>query len=45
MKTKQILMVQGHPDATEPHLCHALAASYTSGAEKAGHTVRLIMKL
>jgi putative NADPH-quinone reductase len=42
MKTKQILLIQGHPDATEPHLCHALASSYTKGAEEAGHIVRTI---
>ncbi len=29
--TKKILLIQGHPDASEPHLCHALAASYLAG--------------
>jgi putative NADPH-quinone reductase len=38
--SKQILIIQGHPDATQPHLCHALASSYSVGAEGAGHTVR-----
>ena len=38
--SKQILIIQGHPDATQPHLCHALASSYSFGAEGAGHTVR-----
>ena len=42
MKTKRILLIQGHPDVSEPHLCHALASSYTIGAEETGHTVRLI---
>jgi putative NADPH-quinone reductase len=42
MKTKHILLIQGHPDATEPHLCHALSSSYTNGAETAGHIVRTI---
>ncbi len=42
METKHILVIQGHPDSTEPHLCHALATSYTSGAEEAGHLVRKI---
>lgn len=37
-----ILIIQGHPDRAEPHLCHALADAYASGAEKAGHTVRRI---
>ena len=40
MNTKRVLLIQGHPDATEPHLCHALAASYTEAAEDAGHAVR-----
>jgi len=40
--TKRILLIQGHPDASEPHLCHALAASYTEGATRAGHTLRQI---
>jgi putative NADPH-quinone reductase len=39
---KKILLIQGHPDASEPHLGHALAASYRAGAEEAGHTVRQI---
>ena len=38
--SKQILLIQAHPDTTQPHLCHALASSYASGAEKAGHLVR-----
>lgn len=37
---KRILLIQGHPDASEPHLCHALALSYSAGAEDAGHLVR-----
>ena len=40
--SKRILIIQGHPDASEPHLCHALASSYSTGAESAGHTVRHI---
>ena len=42
MDTKRVLLIQGHPDASEPHLCHALAASYTQGAEDAGYTVRRV---
>ena len=38
--SKRILIIQGHPDASQPHLCHALASSYNTGAESAGHTVR-----
>jgi putative NADPH-quinone reductase len=40
MKSKRILLIQGHPDASEPHLCHALASSYAAGAAEAGHSVR-----
>jgi putative NADPH-quinone reductase len=38
--SKRILLIQGHPDASQPHLCHALASSYNTAAERAGHTVR-----
>jgi hypothetical protein len=24
--SKRILFIQGHPDASQPHLCHALAS-------------------
>ena len=37
---KNILLIQGHPDASQEHLCHALADAYAGGAEGAGHTVR-----
>ena len=40
--TKRILVVQGHPDGGESHLCHALAASYAKGAADAGHPLRQI---
>jgi putative NADPH-quinone reductase len=39
---KRILIIQAHPDASHPHLCHALAESYAKGAETAGHTVRQV---
>ena len=42
MHTKRTLLIQGHPDASEPHLCHALASVYSEGAEEAGHTVRRV---
>ena len=42
MNSKRILLVQGHPDAGEPHLCHSLASSYAKGAEDAGHSTRHI---
>ncbi len=38
--SKRILVVQGHPDNSTPHLCHALAASYTEGAVSSGFSVR-----
>jgi putative NADPH-quinone reductase len=40
--TKRILIIQGHPDASAPHLCHLLAESYTAGAVAAGHETRQI---
>jgi putative NADPH-quinone reductase len=39
---RRILIVQGHPDATTPHFCHALAAAYAEGARAAGHEVRAV---
>jgi putative NADPH-quinone reductase len=42
MMSKRILIIQGHPDASAPHLCHALASSYAQGAEGASHAVRYI---
>ena len=38
----RILVIQGHPDGGEPHLCHALAASYAKGAADAAHPLRRI---
>ncbi|MBW8298809.1 MAG: NAD(P)H-dependent oxidoreductase [Hydrogenophaga sp.] len=35
----RILIIQGHPDPSEPHFCHALADAYATGAAGAGHTV------
>lgn len=37
-----ILIIQGHPDNSVSHLCHALAAAYAEGAEEGGHLVRRI---
>jgi putative NADPH-quinone reductase len=42
MTTKRILLIQGHPEATPQHLCHALAAAYAEGAREAGHEVRSV---
>ena len=38
----RILILQGHPDASEQHFNHALADAYTRGAEDHGHDVRRI---
>ena len=40
MNSKRILLIQGHPDASEPHFCHALASSYAEGAADASHSAR-----
>lgn len=40
--SRRISIIQGHPDADAPHLCHALADAYRAGAEAAGHEVRRI---
>jgi len=40
--SKRILVIQGHPDGSEPHLCHALAESYAEGAADGGHSLRQI---
>ncbi|RYF39124.1 MAG: flavodoxin family protein [Comamonadaceae bacterium] len=40
MKSRNILIIQGHPDPGPPRLCHALADSYAEGALDAGHAVR-----
>lgn len=38
----RILILQGHPDVAERHLCHALAESYRKGAVSAGRDVRVV---
>ncbi len=37
---KRILLIQGHPDTAQDHLCHALASAYAAGAIGVGHEVR-----
>jgi len=41
-KTRQILLIQGHPDVAHPHFGHALADAYARGAGVAGHTVERV---
>ena len=40
--TTRIAIIQGHPDATSRHLCHALADAYAEGAREAGAEVRML---
>ena len=42
MNERRVVLIQGHPDAIAPHLCHALADAYAEGAQGAGHEVRRI---
>lgn len=39
---KRILLIQGHPDASRRHLCHALEDAYAAGAEAANHEVKRV---
>jgi putative NADPH-quinone reductase len=39
---KNVLIVQGHPDANATHLCHAIAEEYQRAAEENGHNVEVI---
>lgn len=40
--SRRITIIQGHPDPGGGHFSHALAVTYTKGAEAAGHQVRRI---
>jgi putative NADPH-quinone reductase len=42
MYAPRILLIQGHPDASKPHLCHALADAYAEGARAGGFELRTI---
>ena len=39
---KRIAIIQGHPDSTVRHFCHALADEYAKGAEDGVHEVKRI---
>jgi putative NADPH-quinone reductase len=41
--SKRILLIQAHPDASQKHLCHALAKSYAKGAQSNAHSVRNVV--
>lgn len=36
----RILLIQGHPDPNQDHLCHTLSDAYARGAAQAGHELR-----
>lgn len=40
--SKNIVIVQGHPDSGGNHFCHALADAYAAGAKEAGHIVSVV---
>ena len=37
---KRILLIQGHPDSNQHHLCHALEDAYAQGAQAADHEIQ-----
>jgi putative NADPH-quinone reductase len=39
---QHIVILQGHPDSSVRHFCHALADEYAKGAEDGGHEVKRI---
>ena len=42
MTPRKILLIQGHPDNAQRHLCHGLEGAYADGARTAGHAVRCV---
>lgn len=40
---RRVVVIQGHPDSSGHHLCHALAEAYAEGARQAGHEVRFVV--
>lgn len=41
-RQRDILILNGHPDRSRTHFCHALTEAYAEGAREAGHRVSLI---
>ncbi|MGB7242647.1 MAG: NAD(P)H-dependent oxidoreductase [Sulfitobacter sp.] len=37
-----VLILQGHPDRAQTHLCHAIADAYGAAAEQNGHSVKVV---
>jgi putative NADPH-quinone reductase len=42
MTGRRIVLLEGHPDATAAHLCHALADAYALGTTQGGHELRRV---
>ncbi|CAN5291060.1 NAD(P)H-dependent oxidoreductase [soil metagenome] len=42
MRSRRILILDGHPDPDRKRFCHALADAYAAGAKTAGHEVRRV---
>ena len=40
--SKHVLIIQGHPDFTKQHFCHAIASAYKNGARNSNYDVRII---
>lgn len=38
----KVLLIQGHPDRSARHFCHALAEEYLGAAKEAGHQTRVL---
>ena len=41
--SKNILIIQGHPDTSRQHFGHALAQAYMNGANEGGHEVKTLV--
>lgn len=39
---RRVVIIQGHPDASDSHFCHALAQAYAEGAQAGGIEVRTV---
>ncbi|RZI44700.1 flavodoxin family protein [Herbaspirillum sp. HC18] len=39
---KRILLIQGHPDSSRRHFCHALEDAYAKSAQAADHEIRRV---
>lgn len=42
MQSSKIAIIQGHPDQSNSHYCHAIAKAYSEGAITKNHTVTII---